>query len=690
MSKYVTLDNLTTFVSRLKDTFKPTVDTLGCIKASNVLNNAVTLTSANGATASRYYGVQVDKDGKAFVNIPWTDQNLFAQQMDDNTAYHLLTTNSSAANSTSWSGTARYAKDILTYIKATKTLKGVAKLPDLTSMRGVITEESLVRWGGGGVWNQSVSPIDMGYDGQWSANRLSFMPAKFITVDYSTDGGANWTDYGLSEDGKRSLVTTGLSQTIYCGKKSASQIPASDTNIASGTGDMVRVTIDAPKSVTDALYLSLRKIFVHMSRNNAVDAKMKLEYLPGSSTDSLTNHESEWKTAATYTIDGWHGWNSIPWSSLTLSGVTSGIQYFGGGYVRAIRMTFYHIGNTSTASMYIDNIAFHADMLWSSGSTVGSLPQTGHMYTWDINKNVTFPANVILGGTTSDKPSLIFKRGTYTDTAIDWRIINEPNYLRFQSRHNSEDWVDVMSLKRNGTYKQLSVNQDLYVNNAIYLDGTNILDQFYNANIDRTANTVLAAPNGSNGSATFRKLVSADLPIASSTDAGVVKIGYTESSSLPTVERCDGGSSRAIKMDSNNKAYVDLYDELITESVNINHLAPKAGFRMIHINPITQDTTQYGLTFPLPVVNQGSIQYNKYGLIFKTGADTTKIYGTNVVCNQRFSISTNISLDPNTMYEITATQMAGMSGDTYKLKDWQTGSVSTGTNVLFLNINKLC
>lgn len=40
--------------------------------------------------------------------------------------------------------------------------------------------------------------------------------------------------------------------------------------------------------------------------------------------------------------------------------------------------------------------------------------------------------------------------------------------------------------------------------------------QYYDSSISRTANTVLAAPNGSAGSATFRKLVSADLPDLSS------------------------------------------------------------------------------------------------------------------------------------------------------------------------------
>lgn len=44
----------------------------------------------------------------------------------------------------------------------------------------------------------------------------------------------------------------------------------------------------------------------------------------------------------------------------------------------------------------------------------------------------------------------------------------------------------------------------------------------YDATLSRTANTVLAAPNGSNGAGTFRKLVSADIP---SLDAGKIASG---------------------------------------------------------------------------------------------------------------------------------------------------------------------
>lgn len=51
----------------------------------------------------------------------------------------------------------------------------------------------------------------------------------------------------------------------------------------------------------------------------------------------------------------------------------------------------------------------------------------------------------------------------------------------------------------------------------------------YDANISRTANTVLAAPNGSAGSATFRKLVAADLPSHSHSNFTVFGVAYNGS-----------------------------------------------------------------------------------------------------------------------------------------------------------------
>ena len=55
-----------------KDT--ATANSVGVIKAAAVRTSAIT-TKQGGTTSDRYYGVELDSNGKAFVNVPWTDNN---------------------------------------------------------------------------------------------------------------------------------------------------------------------------------------------------------------------------------------------------------------------------------------------------------------------------------------------------------------------------------------------------------------------------------------------------------------------------------------------------------------------------------------------------------------------------------------------------------------------------------------
>lgn len=55
-----------------KDT--ATANNVGVIKAAAVRTTAIT-TTQGGTTDGRFYGVELDKNGKAFVNVPWEDTN---------------------------------------------------------------------------------------------------------------------------------------------------------------------------------------------------------------------------------------------------------------------------------------------------------------------------------------------------------------------------------------------------------------------------------------------------------------------------------------------------------------------------------------------------------------------------------------------------------------------------------------
>lgn len=95
---------------------------------------------------------------------------------------------------------------------------------------------------------------------------------------------------------------------------------------------------------------------------------------------------------------------------------------------------------------------------------------------------------------------------------------------------SSLKWNDVYATKFNGdlngaattlsgltaTVAELNYCDGVTSNIQTQLNGksssSHTHDQYYDANQARSANTVLAAPNGSDGGATFRKLVAADLP----------------------------------------------------------------------------------------------------------------------------------------------------------------------------------
>ena len=51
---------------------KATATTYGAVKPSKVRSSSITA-STGGTTAGRYYGVEMDSNGKLFVNVPWTD-----------------------------------------------------------------------------------------------------------------------------------------------------------------------------------------------------------------------------------------------------------------------------------------------------------------------------------------------------------------------------------------------------------------------------------------------------------------------------------------------------------------------------------------------------------------------------------------------------------------------------------------
>ena len=231
-------------------------------------------------------------------------------------------------------------------------------------------KESLLTYGMDSNFNGSVSPIDMAISAIHSANRIAFGNPNGVTVEYSTDGGVSWLDYGATYTQKTRLIS-GLGQKFYIGGSNAT------TTVS--TLFMLRITLNA---VNLGTYTRPRKALINISTGGTSNCQVKVE-------SATVGNPTVFTIDATYPISGYSGWNSIPLGYKgTFGGSESQTSNNG-----VFRFTF-SIGELSSSSsnrLSVSDIAIYGETYWTTPST---LARTGHLYTYDETKNVTFPAKV--------------------------------------------------------------------------------------------------------------------------------------------------------------------------------------------------------------------------------------------------------------------------------------------------------
>lgn len=258
--------------------------------------------------------------------------------------------------------------------------------------------EAYLSWGGKSLAG-SISPVDCAASSLHSANRLAFANPAGITVEYSRNGGSAWTDYGLSDADKISLVS-GISKHIYIGGKST------DVTVSC----RLRITLNASKM---GLYTRVRKFLVNVSTNGASGSSVLVER-------AMKGSETTFITEGTYAVSGWNGWNSIPLGGLGFGGSDSQT-----GNAAVYRLTFFITGLSSSTSfnnaLNIIDLVLIGDTCWAARH---EMAKSGHLYTYDSSKNATFPAKVTA---TSFSGSLTGNATTAT-TLQTARSINGTNF----------------------------------------------------------------------------------------------------------------------------------------------------------------------------------------------------------------------------------------------------------------------
>ena len=231
------------------------------------------------------------------------------------------------------------------------------------------------------------------------ANRLAFLPADQIIIEKTTDGGATWQDAEVSDSVKlglfsqtRHAITIPLlngQKSILCGLRVT--FTAMKYNVPSGTAETQKYSYWNSEYVnTTERYNQLREMYFWVSSNT--DAiKVKAERARG-------NDPNNWIVLFDRNDYGMTGWSGNDYISFTQS-------QFGGGKNQTgnfwnYRLTFMTCGPNGSSTLSgtnpgsaqsISEIRGYGTTWWTAGNKFAA---SDHMYSWDINQNVRFPAIV--------------------------------------------------------------------------------------------------------------------------------------------------------------------------------------------------------------------------------------------------------------------------------------------------------
>ena len=308
--------------------------------------------------------------------------------------------------------------------------------------------EAFLDWGGKN-FSGSYGPIDAAMVPELGANRLAFMPANAVTIEYSRDGGSTWTDYGPTDSQKINLFN-GLGSSFTIGKATSGA-----GNIATNKYQL-RVNI---YTSTGHVYTVLNKFVIYLStsgtNNNwcTIRARKQSDYTAGN---------DKWTTFADkISVSGWSGYNVINTSGITTYGNTASTQY---GHIQFIFGCDTGSTNNSYAGLNINKIFGFGGVGWTTPSTMA---KTGHMYTYDSSQNVTFPKGVSAASFTEGGTSLSNKYLGKTAKAADADKLDGKDSTYYLNYNNLTNKPTIPAAANNGTItiKQTGISDQTFTVN---------------------------------------------------------------------------------------------------------------------------------------------------------------------------------------------------------------------------------
>ena len=238
---------------------------------------------------------------------------------------------------------------------------------------GAEVADGNVVWGGKNR-EDSFGPIDAAMIPTLGANRLAFMPAEAIEVEYSRDGGITWLDYEAADGQKTSCFSGDAVKSSFAIGKSSSSNPTT-------ANDQLRITITQSNS---NVYNKFHKFLLYVSTNSSIGCKVTIQGLFGKDLAD----ETAYKTFV----------DNIPlksnWGGYTvINNFTPVVFGAGSNHYGKLRFIFTSEGNTtpSTTGLTVQNIYGFGGVGWKTPS---NMAKNGHLYKWNADQIAYFPTKV--------------------------------------------------------------------------------------------------------------------------------------------------------------------------------------------------------------------------------------------------------------------------------------------------------
>ena len=226
-----------------------------------------------------------------------------------------------------------------------------------------------VGWGGKAVVG-AVSPVSAALIGAIGSNKFELCDPAGVKVEYSTDGGDTWEDYGCNDPNKIQLLSESLGTNLTIGKV---------WDRYATVNDRLRVTVTANDC---NVYTMLKCILLNVSTNGSNKCTVTIE-------QSRIGAPDDFAVISTNNLCGWTGWNEIPLQ-----------KQFGGAQTQvnqtnSIRLTFQAgqppTSGASKGNLALLNLLFIGITTWRVNSNIARF---GHLYKYDYAGNAAFPAEV--------------------------------------------------------------------------------------------------------------------------------------------------------------------------------------------------------------------------------------------------------------------------------------------------------